>query len=177
MKTGPKPLDPIIRFWRHVEVDRDTGCWLWIGSLDKGYGRFGENWKKPPVGAHLFAWRTYVGPVPDGLELDHLCRVRNCVNPAHLEPVTTRENLLRGEGFSAKNAQKTHCPQGHEYTPENTYRWRGQRKCRECEKSPEKLAYQAAYREAHREKQREYMKKHQARRRAGDGAISQPSVP
>jgi hypothetical protein len=76
---------------------------------------------------------AFVGSVGEGLELDHLCRNRSCVNPAHLEAISHKENILRGESFSSINAKRTHCKHGHEFTPENTYRWRGKmRTCRAC---------------------------------------------
>lgn len=78
-------------------------------------------------------YRELVAPIPDDLTLDHLCRVRACVNPDHMEPVTIRENALRGETAAARNAAQTHCPQGHEYTGENTYvTTAGSRRCRTC---------------------------------------------
>ncbi|KAB2977369.1 HNH endonuclease [Streptomyces sp. SS1-1] len=82
--------------------------------------------------AHRVAYQEIVGPIPEGLQLDHLCRVRHCVNPAHLEPVTSRENTLRGENLVAINAAKTHCKRGHLFDAANTYRWRNSRICREC---------------------------------------------
>lgn len=101
-------------------------CWLWTGATTVGYGRFRGS------GVHRMAYEELVGPIPDGLVMDHLCRVRHCVNPAHLEPVTLAENVRRG--LSGRyQASKTHCPQGHEYSPENTYVTKvGQRKCRTC---------------------------------------------
>ena len=120
------------RFWEKVE-ETDT-CWLWTGTiLQGGYGqcRPGPGLKKY---AHRVSYEWIVGPIPDGLELDHLCRVRRCVNPAHLEPVTHRENMRRGKGFGSANARKTHCIRGHEFTPENTLPNHGPhaRKCRTC---------------------------------------------
>lgn len=124
---GPAPL----RFWRHVAIT--PGCWLWLAHLtEDGYGRFSdENHRQ--VYAHRWSYETLVGSVDDGLELDHLCRVRNCVNPSHLEPVTKRENMIRGESFAAVNARKTHCDYGHEFTPDNLAPdTKGRRICREC---------------------------------------------
>lgn len=124
--------DEQIRFWSKVDFDGPDGCWLWRATLDTaGYGRFRAAEARSMVSAHRRAYMRLVGPIPEGLVLDHLCRVRNCVNPAHLEPVTHEENCRRGE-----NAQrdKTHCPQGHPYDEANTYIYPsdGRRACRRC---------------------------------------------
>lgn len=109
----------------------ESGCWLWIGSCDRGgYGKILVDGKQRL--AHRFAYEQYIGPIPDGLPLDHLCRVRPCVNPWHTEPVTTKENVLRGEGLAARNAKATHCKHGHEFTAENTYIARFGRQCKAC---------------------------------------------
>lgn len=116
------------KFWSRV----DTGgeCWLWKGPLQKhGYGAIGGRL------AHRVAYELLKGPIPEGLQLDHLCRVRPCVNPEHLEPVTPKTNCLRGFGPGGLNAQKTHCPRGHEYSDANTYVRTGRlpaRGCRAC---------------------------------------------
>jgi hypothetical protein len=105
-----------------------TDCIIWAGSIDRdGYGRF----RNTP--AHRIAYEESKGPIPSGLVIDHLCRVRNCVNPDHLEAVTIRENTLRGFNPPAMNARKTHCVNGHEFDEINTY-WRpnGERDCRAC---------------------------------------------
>lgn len=99
------------RFERLYEPEPNSGCWLWKGATACGYGYFRH---RP---AHRFAYELYRGPIPEGLQLDHLCRVRSCVNPSHLEAVTQGVNLHRGETIAARNAAKTHCPKGHEYTP------------------------------------------------------------
>ncbi len=114
-----------------------TGCWEWTARKDQnGYGLFWDGNRSSR--AHRVSYEMHVGKIPDGLVIDHLCRVRSCVNPAHLEPVTNRENLMRGQTLTAVNAGKTHCPRGHEYTEENTLirnNWRygtSERICRPC---------------------------------------------
>jgi hypothetical protein len=119
-------VDKDERFWSRVNRDGPAPaykpelgpCWLWTGTRSHGYGRFGLG--QESLLAHRIAWELANGPVPDGLELDHLCRVTVCVNPAHLEAVTHRENTLRGEGPTARHARLTHCPKGHEYSSANT---------------------------------------------------------
>jgi hypothetical protein len=117
------------RFWALVDRHRD-GCWLWMGSrMHNGYGQF----KKYPDGrsqsAHRVAYELAIGPIPQGLDLDHLCRVRHCVNPEHLDPVSRGENLRRspltGPGM---NIRKTACPKGHSYATDND----GHRYCPTC---------------------------------------------
>jgi hypothetical protein len=115
-------------------------CWLFAGTIDKstGYGRIWDKgaWEqglRRMRYAHITMYENLVGEVPDGTELDHTCRTPVCVNPDHLEPVTHRENILRGVGFAANNALKTHCSNGHEYTTENTYYPKtGGRQCKRC---------------------------------------------
>lgn len=120
------------RFATKFQVDEETGCWVWTASLrnKKGYGNYTQGGKS--VSAHRAAYEMHVGEIPEGMVIDHLCRNRLCVNPAHLEAVTTRENILRGAGIAAKNAVKTHCLRGHEYTPENAIRNPGGKSCRQC---------------------------------------------
>ena len=107
-------------------------CWPWPGYVNShGYGY--ARWRGGAVRAHRVAYEAVIGPIPEGLVLDHLCRNRACVNPYHLEPVDDRTNNLRGFSPPAMNARKTHCSRGHEFTPENTYRWpNGKRRCRTC---------------------------------------------
>ena len=122
------------RFWSKVE--KTETCWLWKAGKDgNGYGvavlgsRSDGTYQL--VKAHRHSYESLVGPIPDGLHLDHLCRVRHCVNPEHLEPVTQRENILRGEGASAQAARQTHCKNGHELVPENLVK-RANPNAREC---------------------------------------------
>lgn len=114
-------------------------CRLWKGyCTDKGYAQFRVH-RKTRRAARV-AYEIFVGPIPVGYVLDHLCRRRNCVNPEHLEPVTNRINLLRGNTFAARHAAKTHCVHGHEFTPENTHlyyypKWKDRlptRICKQC---------------------------------------------
>lgn len=118
------------RFWE--KVDKTEACWIWTGALSTGYGFFNPSAREKGY-AHRYSYEWSVGPIPDGMQLDHLCRNTRCVNPAHLEPVEPGENYRRGNGFSGINSRKTHCPGGHEYDAPNTYvDARGQRHCRKC---------------------------------------------
>jgi hypothetical protein len=129
------------RFWAKVnttgplpESRPDLGpCWLWTAALNnRGYGTFRAR-GRPGNYAHRFAYELLRGPIPDGLELDHLCRTPRCVNPEHLEPVTHRVNSLRSDSLMAKYAQVTHCVHGHLFDEANTHRpARGGRHCLTC---------------------------------------------
>ena len=127
--SAARPVED--RFWEKVNLGCPDDCWEWTASrLPKGYGQFGVA-KGHQVYAHRFAYELVVGPIPTGLHIDHLCNNKSCCNPAHLEPVTPRENTRRWA------ATITHCKNGHEYTLENTYRRRdtGGRQCKECERT------------------------------------------
>lgn len=110
-------------------------CWPWLGFIrEDGYGTFGGG---PERRAHRISYQLAVGPIPDDLVIDHLCRNRACVNPAHMEPVRQRTNIVRSPiAIPAINAAKTHCVRGHEFTPTNTYqkatRLGVKRECRPC---------------------------------------------
>jgi hypothetical protein len=122
------------RFMNKVVIAGPNECWLWTGKLDNGYGRFWLNNRTDL--AHRVAWILAHGDIPAGLQIDHVCRNRACVNPAHLEPVTLKTNVLRGEGISARNARKTHCAkEGHELAGDNLYiSPRGHRECVACQR-------------------------------------------
>lgn len=117
------------RLW--VRIDTAGPCWEWAGCHVDGYGKVstgGRTWR-----IHRLVWTLLVGPVPDNLVLDHLCRNRGCCNPDHLEPVEQRQNLLRAPTVTAMWAARTHCESGHEYTPKNTrIEPDGARRCRTC---------------------------------------------
>lgn len=110
-------------------------CILWWGRIQpNGYGVLGrwEAGRARTIYAHRMVYEECFGEIPDGMQIDHLCRVRSCVNPAHLEVVTPRENNLRNQSPAAISYRTNHCYQGHPYTPESTYVWNGRRYCRIC---------------------------------------------
>lgn len=131
----PHEMTPEERFWSKVTKTQD--CWLWTGSRNTGgYGRFALT-HKDYVAAHRYAYVLTYGPIPVGLELDHVkargCRYRHCVNPDHLEPVTARENVMRSDGVAAVNARKAMCVAGHPLEGANLYiRPNGKRECIAC---------------------------------------------
>lgn len=136
--------------WFWSKVDRSgwpDACWVWLACTSRGYGCFGVGLKIRR--AHRIAYEVCIGPVPVGFDLDHLCRNRACVNPAHLEPVTRRENTSRGVpfgGFGQHNRRKTACRNGHQYTADSVInRGDGRRTCKAC----------------HRDNQRRYVAKRQ----------------
>lgn len=145
--TPPRTLTPV----NHLEYQRlklrilskvhvsPSGCWEWTGALTgkSGYasmklgGRSGRTYN-----VHKWLWEHNNGPTPPGLELDHLCHTRSCINPRHLEPVTRSENIVRGWA----HRRRTHCKRGHEFTPENTYiPPSGGRQCRSCRRQAKSL--------------------------------------
>jgi hypothetical protein len=147
--TRLSPNTPIdVRLWSRVDLRGPDECWPWQGSRDGGgYGILRVGAGKSKAKAHRLSYELAYGPIPDGLEIDHVCHSRDqecrggltcphrqCVNPAHLEAVSHRENGLRGRSFALPNAMKTHCPQGHPYDSVNTYisPSSGGRVCRTC---------------------------------------------
>jgi hypothetical protein len=137
-KSFSLPLESITqiieeRFYSKIMI-MPNGCWLWTGKIStSGYGRLfvGEG-RKRVVQAHRWIYEHINGEISNDLDVDHLCRNRWCVNPEHLEPVTRRENLLRGNTIVASHAIKTHCPSGHPYDGKNTYYYKGLRYCKIC---------------------------------------------
>lgn len=132
---------PIDRLLARIEV-HPLGCWGWRGALNgPGYGVITIKLGQQAL-VHRVAYTELVGPIPPGHQIDHLCFNRRCCNPAHLEPVLHTENIRRmraagrgrGGGGGGRNAEKTHCIHGHEFTPSNTYVGPdGRRKCRACQ--------------------------------------------
>jgi hypothetical protein len=123
------------RILSRLLIDSESGCLLWTGFLDKdGYGRAWDGSSTRPV--HRVVWEMLEGQIPSGMTLDHVkdrgCRYRHCASIAHLEVVTNRENVMRGDTIPAAHAAKTHCDSGHEFTKANTYWYRGKRECRSC---------------------------------------------
>lgn len=139
----PEVVAPDIRFDEKWIPEPNSGCWLWTAATKEGdYGSFFNG--RRVVKAHRFSYERKYGPIPAGLVLDHKCRVHCCVNPAHLEAVTNKENLRRGEGQTGRH-RWTHCKNGHEFTPENTFiRPNGCRACRACAAERARRARRAA---------------------------------
>jgi hypothetical protein len=143
MNVTPIERENIIaRFMARVKVDSLTGCWNWTGYLGKtGYAR--QVVKSLKINyAHRVAWLVLARrKIPTGKQIDHLCRNRRCVNPNHMEAVTSRENTMRGENFCAKQVQQTHCKYGHPFDKKNTYvnPTNHERHCRMCARTYQKI--------------------------------------
>lgn len=127
-------------FFSSIQFNESNWCWEWTRSLSAGYGYFRLYDKK--ISVHRISYQLFKGQIPNDKELDHLCRNTKCCNPEHLEPISHKENVLRGNGPTAINSQKTHCDNGHEYTLENTFiRKNGNRDCRMCMKISKRKSY------------------------------------
>ena len=125
--TGPKNFWAYVAGWQNPEI-----CWEWCGAVShNGYG-YCSIYMYGTTRPNRFAYELLVGIIPEGLDLDHLCKNRLCVNPKHLEPVTRRENLCRSNNFIADNIKKTQCPKGHDYDGINS---QGRRICKECQRA------------------------------------------
>lgn len=150
IKYGDERLSE--RFWNKVSPCPMSGCWLWTATLRGGYGRFFMGHLRS---AHRLSYEALVGAIPEELEIDHLCRVRCCVNPLHLEGVTRTVNVRRGVSPIAQNHTKTICSNGHPFDDSNTYKWRKRRFCRACVN-----AAVAAWKVTHRDEEREYQRQY-----------------
>lgn len=174
---APRKRLAVDRFLEKV-LYLDNGCHEWTAYVGvNGYGRFYLEGKGAL--AHRWSYEHFIGPIPTGLVIDHLCRNTKCVNPKHLEPVTASENVRRGLGPAAaadRMLRVTHCPQGHPYTDANTYRDSRGRACWTCKRANRKKHYAlnrqraieraAEWRRANPERYRELMREAQRRRRA-----------
>lgn len=124
------------RLERWSMPEPNSGCWLWLGALTDGYGVLHANGERM---AHRVSYEHYVGPIPEGLVIDHKCRTRCCINPRHMEPVTPAENTRRGWPCT-----KTHCKHGHALTPDNLYtHTHGWRQCATCKRAYRNRHYRA----------------------------------
>lgn len=148
LEGGEKGLALPERFWRKVNFDGPrvlkSRCWVWTGANSGTKRPYGVSWDGiRRVKAHRWAWTAAHGWIPTGMELDHLCKTTLCVRPSHLEPVSTRENIRRGDAPGPRAVRENTCKRGHPFTPDNTYvrgdRWR---ECRICKRIAN-LAYKS----------------------------------
>lgn len=132
----------------HFRADKSSTCWIWSGQpAGSGYGCLEINGKN--YYAHRFGYELLRGPIAEGMVIDHLCRNKICVNPWHLEVVTQRENILRGDTLPAENLAKTHCLRGHPLSGGNLRRYRGWRRCRACQRLASAIFYLKKKRKLH----------------------------
>lgn len=131
------------RFWPKVAKADGDECWLWVAAIapQTGYGAFWDG--ERVASAHVYSFLLAGGTIPDGMTVDHECRVRACVRPSHLRVLTRAANVLAGESPHAVNARKTHCIRGHELTGDNVFTWQGARRCRTCINDRRRATYAA----------------------------------
>lgn len=157
-KGTPRLPQPLRKRFESKLIYAESGCWEWKGAHFKatGYAMFSirnprdGTWQ--PTVAHRVSYELYIGPIPDGLQVDHLCRNRGCVNPDHLEAVTQQVNLSRGMSPAAISVRENRCQRGHEFTPENTIirpNRPGKRECRECVRARDRIRNKTEKRRAH----------------------------
>jgi len=121
---------------------KDNGCWEYPYCLTKsGYARVRQK------RAHRISYEIFKGKIPEGLVIDHLCKNKICINPNHLEAVTDRTNILRGNGLAAMNIKKTHCKNGHPYSGDNLKIWKRERLCKICVSNNQKKYYKKKYKQ------------------------------
>jgi len=132
-RRAPREFNDAQRFWFYLGKHPKNECWPWTRAKCNGYGMMWSKSKGKSVRVHRFAYEEIVGVIPPGLTIDHVCRNRSCCNPEHLEPVSNKENTLRGEGVTAINARKTHCIHGHSLDEDNVFiTSKNYRYCRTC---------------------------------------------
>lgn len=169
--------DPVDYFWERV--DKSGGfdaCWPWLKGINgNGYGS--ASWFGKIRATHRIAYELVIGPIPEGMDLDHVCHTRDrscqggrtcahrrCVNPAHLEPVPNLVNVMRGQSPHARAARQTHCEQGHEFTAENTRVYPSRPNARVC-LTCKRAAASETQRRKGKEHWREYMRQYRAGKR------------
>ena len=158
----------IARLFAKLDRNAPGGCWVWTGRIWRGYGQFTlfRDGRRAVLRVHRVVYRELVGEIPEGMELDHRCKITLCANPAHLEPVTHRVNLLRSDGMSARAARRTTWPRGHLY---DWIRKNGQRWCRTCH-GEARRRWREQNPEMRRAQQRRYRARKKAKQQDGHGA-------
>jgi hypothetical protein len=131
---------PILVTRFNDKVEKTSSCWVWKNAKDKdGYGIFWDQTKI--IKAHRFSYQLFKDKIPQGLQINHLCKNTSCVNPNHLEVVSCRENLMKGDTIAKQNAEKTHCKRGHEFNNKNTRFFKNERYCLPCHQELQRQYY------------------------------------